>query len=152
MIKLSIELVPKSCWFSNVRSNVSKAVWDRIRFACYEKAGYKCEICGGKGEGHRVECHEIWEYDDEHRIQTLLRFIALCPECHQVKHFGLAQIKGYDGEALLHLMKVNEWAKKVADAYVKKAFEIYEERSRHKWELKIGIAGLDINMFGNNRK
>jgi hypothetical protein len=98
-----------------------------------------------------VENHEVWQYDDVHHIQTLIRFIALCPNCHHVKHFALAQIKGYDGEALAHLMKINEWTKEQAGEHVKEAFRIYAERSQHEWELKIGIAGLNINAVGGKR-
>jgi hypothetical protein len=29
--RLTVELVPSTCWYTNVRSNVSKAVWDRLR-------------------------------------------------------------------------------------------------------------------------
>ena len=61
--KLTIELVPKTSWFTNLRSLVSKEQWDKIRNKVYWKAGYKCEICGSKGPKWPVECHEIWHYD-----------------------------------------------------------------------------------------
>ena len=70
--KLKSEIVPTSCWYSNVRSNVSKKEWDFLRKKSYESAGHVCEICGdtGKNQGfnHNVECHEIWEYDDNTHI------------------------------------------------------------------------------------
>ena len=62
-MRLTIELVPESCWYSNVRSEVSKATWDVLRKAAYKKAGYVCEICGGKGPTYPVACHEMWSYD-----------------------------------------------------------------------------------------
>lgn len=37
-----------------------------------------------------VECHEVWDYDDDRKIQRLERRVALCPACHEVKHAGLA--------------------------------------------------------------
>ena len=30
-------------------ANLSKKDWDKLRKACYESAGHKCEICGGVG-------------------------------------------------------------------------------------------------------
>ena len=54
--RLTIELVPSTCWFSNVRSNISKQDWDRLRKETYKKANYRCEICGGVGRNHPVEC------------------------------------------------------------------------------------------------
>ncbi len=29
--RLTVELVPSTCWYTNVRSHVPKAVWDRLR-------------------------------------------------------------------------------------------------------------------------
>ena len=72
-MKLTIELVPSTAWYSNVRSNVTSSQWDVLRKECYKNAGYKCEVCGGKGPKHPVECHEIWEYNDESFTQTLKR-------------------------------------------------------------------------------
>lgn len=136
-MKLSIELVPKTCWFTNVRSNVSKSEWDILRKACYKKAGYRCEICGGVGENHPVECHEIWEYNDEDNIQTLKGLIALCPNCHKVKHPGLAGMNG-DGDIVIkQLMGVNGWDRETANEYIGACFEIWERRSRKEWKLDI---------------
>jgi len=62
---LTVELVPSSSWFSNVRSNVSKKTWDFLRKSTYKKANHRCEICGGRGDKWPVECHEVWDYDDQ---------------------------------------------------------------------------------------
>lgn len=82
-IKLSIELIPKTCHFSNVRTSIKKEEWDKIRFLSYENAKHKCEICGNNGlkQGfkHRIECHEIWHYDDTTKTQKLIGLISLCP-------------------------------------------------------------------------
>lgn len=136
---LTIELVPSSCFYNNVRSNVSQAEWDVLRKECYKKAGYKCEICGGKGPKHPVECHEIWNYDDDQGIQTLDGLIALCPSCHEVKHVGLAQINGKFEQAILHLAKVNEISVEDAKLYVEACFETWSKRSQKEWKLDITI-------------
>lgn len=139
--KLTSEIVPSSCWYSNVRSNVTKKEWDIIRKKSYEAADNKCEICGdtGKNQGynHNVECHEIWEYNDETLTQKLVGLISLCPCCHKVKHPGLAQIKGESEIVLQQLMKVNGITEDDAKEYLVKAFDIFFKRSRHKWELDI---------------
>ena len=61
-MKLTIELVPRTSWYNNVRSNVSKERWDELRFDSYAKAKHHCEICGetGKEQGyeHDVDCEE----------------------------------------------------------------------------------------------
>jgi hypothetical protein len=99
--RLTIELVPRTCWFSNVRDQVPRGDWDRIRREVYERAGKRCEVCSGRGSRHPVECHEVWEYDETAHVQRLVRMIALCPACHEVKHIGLAGLKGRGEQAAL---------------------------------------------------
>jgi hypothetical protein len=93
-VRLTVELVPKTSWYHNVRALVDEMTWDRIRHQVWRQAEYRCEICGGRGPEHPVECHEVWRYDDRTRVQALVRMIALCPACHQVKHLGLANVQG----------------------------------------------------------
>lgn len=139
--KLTVELVPSTAWYTNVRSNVTRKEWDILRKASYEKAGHKCEICGGKGKeqgySHDVECHEIWEYDDINKIQKLIGLISLCPICHKVKHFGLAQINGEAELAMEQIMKVNQINEEECKKYLHNVFVIWFERSRYKWTLDI---------------
>jgi len=92
--RLTIELVPRTCWFDNVRSAVSSTDWKRLRQQTARTAGWKCQICGGKGPRWPVECHEIWHYDDDRQCQTLTGLIALCPSCHEVKHMGFSGLRG----------------------------------------------------------
>ena len=140
-MKLTIELVPRTSWYSNVRSNVSPSEWDKLRKSSYAAAGYKCEICGGKGKKHPVECHEEWEYviEDEERIQRLVKLLSLCPDCHKVKHPGLAQINGQIHIVLKQLMKVNGMSHDRASAYIDEAFMLWDERSAYDWRLDIDL-------------
>lgn len=142
-MKLTIELVPQTCWFANVRSIVSRSEWDRLRQISYKKANYKCEICSGTGlnQGKRwpVECHEIFEYDDATHLQTLVGLISLCPRCHMVKHMGRSISVGKAHEASNHLQEVNDWTLSQAKDYVVNAFKQYHERSGHQWKLNASI-------------
>lgn len=134
---LTIELVPKTAWYRNVRSNVSKAEWDRLRKIIFSRAGHVCEICGGRGPKWPVECHEVFEYDDERHIQRLVRLIALCPSCHEVKHIGLANVRGRGEKATAHLARVNSWSIADAQLYIEGCFETWLRRSRHQWTLDL---------------
>lgn len=136
-MKLSIELVPKSSWYNNVRSQVSKEKWDYLRRETYKESNYQCEICGGKGDKWPVECHEIWHYDDDNCIQKLNGLIALCPDCHRVKHIGFAKIQGKLGQAIKQLNKVNNMTDTQAKNYISQVFEVWRERSKHSWEVDI---------------
>ncbi len=139
--KLTIELVPESSWYNNVRSNVTKNEWDKIRKKSYQYAGDKCEICKdtGKNQGyrHNVECHEIWHYDDINREQKLIGLISLCPLCHKVKHPGLASMKGQTELVIKQLCKVNNISRTEAVNYLHNAFDIFDERSKYKYSLDI---------------
>lgn len=146
-LKLEIELVPETCWFSNVRSEVTPAQWDLLRKQVYAEAWHTCEICEGVGSQHPVECHEIWEYDDKKLIQKLVGMIALCPNCHMVKHIGMSSMLGKGEQAIAHFMKVNEMTRKQTDQYMLRAFKQWERRSKKKWTLDISILkvyGIDI--------
>jgi len=135
--RLTIELVPRTCWFDNVRSAVSSSDWKRLRQQTARTAGWKCQICGGKGPRWPVECHEIWHYDDDRQSQTLTGLIALCPSCHEVKHMGFSELRGKKDEAVAHLALVNGWSLQGAFDYVDEAFDVWRERSRHAWQLDI---------------
>jgi hypothetical protein len=45
--------------------------WDRIRHPVWPQAEYRCEIYGGRGPEHPMECYEVWRYDDWTRVQML---------------------------------------------------------------------------------
>lgn len=152
---LTVELVPSTCWFSNVRSEISKEEWDRLRTETYKNAGYRCEICGAKGRRWPVEAHEIWHYDDASHTQTLLRLQALCPDCHQVKHIGLSEARGRRDEALRHLAKVNGWSIDDAEMYVEVQFEVWARRSQHRWRLDISWLeqfGIDTSKHARQKE
>jgi hypothetical protein len=145
--RLTIELVPQTCWFSNVRKQVSKNDWDRIRSSVYRSAGYRCEVCGGRGRHHPVECHEVWQYEEPAGVQRLLRMIALCPACHEVKHMGLAEIRGRGDAACKHLARVNSWTDAEAARYTENAFLTWQRRSDRTWKLDISA----LEAFGVDR-
>jgi hypothetical protein len=137
--RLTVELVPSTCWFANVRSAVSKDEWDLIRRRVYREASYRCGVCGGRGPEHPVECHEIWDYDDDRLVQRLAGMIALCPACHEVKHFGFARVRGIDGRAFEHLAAVNGWTAPATQLYLDHVFELWAWRSKHEWDLDLTV-------------
>ncbi len=144
--RLTIELVPETCWFGNLRKHVSRQEWDRIRFQVYDRAGRLCEVCGGRGSAHPVECHEIWEYDEDAGVQRLVGMIALCPACHEVKHIGLAGLKGRGDIAGAHLAEVNGWSSEVAARYVEEALAVWRKRSKRTWSLDVSaLAAYDVD-------
>ncbi len=146
---LFVDLVPSTCWFTNVRSCVDEGQWDALRSMVYRRAHHRCEACGAPrgSDRRRLEAHERWEYDAATYTQTLRRLIALCWSCHRATHFGFAEVTGTAAEATAHLRAVNGWPAGEADAHIDRAFAIWEKRSTHEWRLDLGIltnAGIRV--------
>lgn len=154
--KLAIELVPSTSWYDNLRKGMKKEEWDGLRRKIYSKHGYRCGICASRG---RMNCHEIWSYDDRRHIQKLDGFIALCDWCHHrqvhrlgetspageadVKHIGLASILASRGEldydlVVEHFMKVNQCSRSAFERHRSGAFAVWEERSKFQWKVVVG--------------
>jgi hypothetical protein len=145
---LDLELIPSTSWFSNVRSAVSRKEWDKIRKQVYDQAYHVCQICGDVGPNHPVECHEIWEFDDKKLTQTLTGMIALCPNCHLVKHIGFATVSGKRCVAMNHFIAINKLKRKDAEKIVQKAFELWAERSQKRYKIDISLLesyGIDTH-------
>ena len=125
--KLDFEMVPEECWYSNLRSVLKPADWDKVRRFAYANAGYRCEICGVQT---RLEAHEKWSYDDEKALQKLVGVTALCHACHEVKHISRTQLMGRGMEAMEHFMKVNQCTQMDFHAALNEANEEYLRRNR----------------------
>jgi hypothetical protein len=146
---LFVDLVPSTCWFTNVRSCVDEGQWDALRSMVYRRAHQRCEACGASrgSDRRRLEAHERWEYDEATYTQSLRRLIALCWSCHRATHFGFAQVTGAAAEATAHLRAVNGWSAREADAHIDRAFALWDRRSVHEWQLDLSIlmnAGIKV--------
>lgn len=140
--KFIVELVPKTCFFTNVRSQVSSESWDWLRKETYKQAGHRCEGCGIKG---RMEAHEIWHYDDKKHIQKLDSLVCLCNLCHLSHHLGFAEINGKLPEVKKHLAKINKWSLAETDFFIEGVFEVWFQRSQYQWDLDISMLD-DLNI------
>ncbi|MBQ8429597.1 MAG: HNH endonuclease [Clostridia bacterium] len=126
--KLTFELVPEECWYSNLRSVLKPSDWDKVRFDAYARAKGKCMICGGWTK--RLEAHEKWSYDEENALQKLEDVVALCHRCHEVKHISRTQLVGRGAEAMEHFMKVNGVSQMDYHAALQDANEEYLRRNK----------------------
>jgi hypothetical protein len=125
---LFVDLIPASCWFTNVRSYVTPRNWERLRRMITRRAGQACEICG-RGE-HRptrrwLEAHERWQYNDHAGVQALRRLICLCSDCHLTAHLGRANVTGRAGYALDHLQAVTGMTDTEIARHVQAANELW---------------------------
>ena len=125
--KLNFELVPEECWYSNLRSVIKPQDWDTVRRDAYARAKGRCSICG---RPTRLEAHEKWSYDEKLALQKLEDVIALCRNCHEVKHIGRTQLVGREMDAMEHFMRVNKCTQMDYHAALQAANEEYFRRTR----------------------
>ena len=135
--RLTFELVPDGCWYSNLRHFLSAKDWDKIRFDAYKKANGKCMICGRKTT--RLEAHERWSYNIQKGVQILEDVIAVCHSCHSVIHIGRTQLVGDIERAEKHFQKVNN----CTYADFRKA--LGQANEDHQRRNKISQWNLDLN-------
>lgn len=134
--KLNFELVPDGCWYSNLRSILSKPQWDYIKADAKARADGKCVICGKKTD--KLDAHEKWSYNVKTQTQKLEDVIAVCKDCHAVIHIGRTSLKGNVERAEDRYMKING----VSYAEMKKDLSIANEI--HKERNKVGEWKLDL--------
>lgn len=140
VLRLTAELVPKTSWYDNMRKAVSGSDWNKIRKNVYAQYNRQCGICHAQV---RLNCHEIWHYDDERHLQTLAGFIALCDWCHHIKHLGFAGMLASQGKLdyeklIQHFMRVNECDRETFEHHRAAAMRQWKERSAHQWQVDLG--------------
>lgn len=140
-LKLSIELIPSSSWYNNMRKFVTQTQWKKIRQEAILHARGKCEICGATPKS--IDCHERWEYDEVNKVQTLKGFVAICKACHLVKHIGLTSILAGKGQIdmqniIEHFMHVNNCEMDVFLEHRAYAYEQWRQRSSQDWKVDFG--------------
>jgi len=135
LLKLSIELVPRTCFYKNLRAILSRTDWEKIRKQILLRTNNICEICSGKSINRTLDCHETWEFDELTKTQKLKEIRGLCEKCHEVKHIGLAQLKGNFNRARKHFININNISEQEADELIRNAFLKWELLSKYNWNL-----------------
>ena len=134
--KLDFELVPDGCWYSNLRSILSKKQWDFLRADAKERSGGKCMICGKQTK--YLDAHERWSYDEKSCVQKPEDIIAVCKDCHSVIHIGYTQLKGNEERAEKHFMKVNGCSYAEYRKALGLANEVHKRRNEiSEWKLDL---------------
>ncbi len=70
-----------------------------------------------------MHCHEIWEYDDERKVQKLVGYKILCERCHLAHHLGFATVSSKLEETVEWISKITGMSKSEVWKLVDKAFE-----------------------------
>ena len=133
---LSVELGPETRRFGSVGAHVTEERWDMLKRMAYARAGRRCEVCGA-GPRVRLDVDEVWEFDDELRVQKLAGLQALCVNCLRARHAVEAEDRGERGLVVEHLMRVNGWGEPEAAGYLRSCFEALARRSGFRWTLDV---------------
>jgi len=160
-LKLTIELVPSTIWFSSLYRLMSKSNWRALKEEIYEKEGKRCYICGSTRPP--FELHEFWEYDDEARVQKLVGIHHLCRLCHMVKHIGfwchtsngrekLEKLGLSRNDLIAHFCRVNGCSEKEFFRHEDEAFKIWEWRSKYDWRQDFGKYERFLTLKKHRRK
>lgn len=136
-LKLEVELVPRPTWGQSCNRLMKRSAWKELRQSVCARQDHKCGVCGAGGT---LYCHEVWHYDDRTHVQTLTAFIAVCSLCNFVKHVGRAEQLAQAGivdmnRVIAHFQSVNGCGRGVWEAHKRRAFEVFRERSKHKWRI-----------------
>lgn len=139
---LFVDLIPTTCWFTNVRSCVAPRDWERIRRMVVRRADHTCETCGAPEDREVrrwLEAHERFAYEPKRSVQSLRRLVSMCTDCHRTTHYGLAELQGHADDAIRHLMAVNGFGLSRAHGHIARATELWRARSLRTWTLDLEI-------------
>ncbi|MBX2813833.1 MAG: hypothetical protein KTR25_18595 [Myxococcales bacterium] len=146
------DMIPRNTWYVNLRSAMTKEGWYRLRQKVYDKAGNRCQVCGGKGSRWSVECDEQWAFIepgyDGVGTQLLRCLTALCPDCHSLRHLGYSSVVGRLPQALEHMAYINRWTDEKCKNYETEAFGQWARRSSMTWQFDIESIKAVLRPFG----
>ncbi len=82
-------------------------------------------------------CHEVWDYDDDAGVATLMAFALNCWGCDAATHPGCAGLTRRKETARAQLQKVNAMAPDEVQALLDAAGEEWARRSLRPWTVAV---------------
>lgn len=145
-MKLELHLIPESTFYGNLRNKIGRQKWTTLSKKIRKERDYTCDICGAKEgqEAPHTHLHEVWEFDEDNKVQKLSGFECLCPDCHAVHHWGLSQIRGSDMIRLMrHACSINGCSEEYFHRHILEAFDTWRQRSTINWTVDTSILNED---------
>lgn len=141
-MKLGLHLIPQTCFRSNLRNHLGQRKWSIFSRKIRRENNFTCKYCGfveDRKTKKYTHLHEIWEFDDKNKIQRLIGFECICPDCHNVHHWGYSEYRGLNLKYLLdHACTINSCSSSEFKEHIAKERKLWEERSSHEWTLDLG--------------
>ena len=144
-IPLKPQLIPRTAWGQNFRSEISDVQWNRITHYLRQKYNYACQLCNRnyKKEPESLQAHEKWEFDRENQKQILENILCVCEKCHHVIHWGRSCItfdNAYLNELKDHFYKVNYPVvapKNALNKAIKEAKDNFDKLNMYNYTLSV---------------
>jgi len=134
-LRLAIEPMPYTSAMASLAKLLPRQAWDSVRRAAYRAAGYRCQTCGKDG---RLNCHEIWHFNETTGYQWLMGFQALCDDCHGVTHMlSLTNRQEFD-RLTTHFMAVNKVSAREFRDHLEQARQRRMELNQREWRIAFG--------------
>ena len=132
--KLDFEMIPDTLNGKNARSLLTKKEWDTIS-KNVRRIGV-CACCMKQTPSQNLDAHEVWTYDDNKHVQSLLDIIPVCSMCHDTNHIGNSVKSGRrtELELLEHYCDVNDVSLKQAKNCLDAACNMLTHRNDFIWK------------------
>jgi hypothetical protein len=82
-------------------------------------------------------CHEVWDYDDDAGVVTLVDFALNCSGCDAATHAGCAERTGRRETARSQLEKVNGLSAEEVEDLIATARKEWIRRSQQRWTVAV---------------
>ena len=136
-LKLTPHLVPKPLWGKSAANLLKRADWERIRHEALQAARRACQVCSASESAGALNCHELWDYDDEHSTATLVGLRIQCRNCDSAVHMGRAVKRGLGNAAIAQLVKVNVIGPREAKMLYRSAMDQWRQRNKKQWRIVV---------------
>lgn len=151
--RLKLDMIPNTAKKHKVKNLVSESNWEVIRNYVEANNKGKCFCCNCE-LSNGFEAHEVWDYNNNKSLITLVDIVPLCVECHHAIHWEYADNFKHLTSRLERLKDINGWSYKALGNSLEKAYKRFNERGNipnwnlrlkylHNMELAIN-GGLDV--------
>jgi hypothetical protein len=136
-LKLRPNLVPKPLWGKSAANLLKRGDWERIRRDAVQAARHACQVCFDPASAGTLNCHELWDYDDEQGTATLVGLRMQCRNCDSAVHMGRAVKRGVGNAAIAQLVKVNVIGAREAKMLYRSAMDEWRRRNKKQWRIVV---------------
>jgi len=96
-----------------------------------------CQVCSAGASASALNCHELWDYDDDQGTATLVGLRIQCRNCDSAVHMGRAVRLGFGNAALGQLVKVNLIGAREAKMLYRSALDEWRRRNKKQWRIVV---------------